>query len=577
MFYRTTIDSVGDGFAIDVNGNYLYFIGYLPVKQGDAVFTDGKFIFGNAPPKGGSISFDEPSGIPILTKFGLRGYYTKNGSYKKFNIAGDNWIVNDKKKYAHDGGDDNIIDAEVSTDGQLLTVEKDMITSSTTEIDSIYKFYVYTSPYSSSRKPMYSFSLENININLGLDETLRIPNFETAGYVSHDISFAEAHFARFDDSVLKDTTLNIKKGGISFDTIYLSRLLQSLEQDTMQYINFIVVDNVSPEDHIKSRAILQNFKLLPDGNWETLILSEIWAERGFTYTRQVITQGHVNITRTVNTSADGDEEFTNVSISQMPEIVSYNAYSSSMVHSKFLLKVSSNGTKSILFKTIQAFPLKIYASHIELGANSTLSAPNATIISTNQNNMSMWIIDEAQLDVLHAPSFELEFPDGLFMPEIHDGVPSYESYRARINSDWIKEYTEFVYYYTSTLLFYDSTEMSNAPDYDNPYVDITQNFSYPIQDGFVAKLKNVDADINSWVLDSIIAPDNTVVLSSPQQYIANTHTWNMAIATLTNGYLFSIHNNTFYSIDDNGNLHFIDYEPKNFRLRELKKIRKAKK
>ena len=591
MFYRTIIDSVGDGFAIDTHGNYLYFIGYLPVKQGDAVFTDGKFIFGNAPPKGGSISVVEPSGIPVLSDFGLRGYYTKNGTYKKFDIAGDNWIVNDKKNYNHDNGDEgNVIDAEIANDGELFTVEQRMRISASDD-DCIYKYYVYASPYSSSRMPMYSFSPDRININLGLDPTFRIPNFETAGYIQHDLSFADVHAARFDDTVMRDATLHIKKGGISFDTIYLSRLLQSLEQDTMQYIDFIVVDNVPPEDHIKSRAILQNFKILPDGNWEALILSEIWAERGFTYTRQAITQGHVNITRTTSRTPLSPqqqqdawawykyEEFTNVSISQMPEIVSYHAYSSSMVHAKFFVKFSSDGTKSILFKSIQAFPLMIYASHIELGENANLTAPYATSSSVHTSNMSMWIVDSASLD---STTLIDEFPNGIFTAWEHDGVPSYVSYYSRLESEWLqhdhyREYSSFAFYYTGASLIYNSAKMSNAPDYDYPSIDISQIFSFPIQDGFIANIKNFDADINSWILDSILAPDNTVVLSSPRQASANTHTWNMAIAKLTNGFLFSIHNNSFYSIDNNGTLRFIDYAPKNFRLRELKKIRKAKK
>lgn len=138
MFYTTTIKSVGNTGVIDAQGRRLNFIGYLPVKEGDTVYTDGRFIFGNAPPKGSPAIFDEPSGIPVLgdeyslsdsdPKDELRGYFTTNGKYKKYRIAGDDWITNDKKTYAHDGSfedvdDENIIDAEV-IDGDDFIIKK---------------------------------------------------------------------------------------------------------------------------------------------------------------------------------------------------------------------------------------------------------------------------------------------------------------------------------------------------------------------------------------------------------------------------------------------------------------------
>lgn len=121
MFYATKIKSVLNGAAIDVNGKRLSFIGYLPVKAGDTVFTDGRVIFGNAPPKGSSAVFDLPSGIPVLAD-DLQGYFTLNAIFKDYRIAGTDWIVNDKKKFGH--GDveidsNKIIDAGYSDDGDL--------------------------------------------------------------------------------------------------------------------------------------------------------------------------------------------------------------------------------------------------------------------------------------------------------------------------------------------------------------------------------------------------------------------------------------------------------------------------
>lgn len=63
LFYRTQIKSVTDYGAVDMAGKKLQFMGYLPVKAGDWVFTDGRFIFGNVPPRGSPATFGEdPSG-----------------------------------------------------------------------------------------------------------------------------------------------------------------------------------------------------------------------------------------------------------------------------------------------------------------------------------------------------------------------------------------------------------------------------------------------------------------------------------------------------------------------------------
>ena len=125
MFYKTQIKSVTDYGAVDLSGRFLRFIGHLPVKAGDSVFTDGRFIFGNAPPKGAPAVFGEQSGIPILGDDDLRGYFTKYGKFRKYNVAQDDWIVNSGKKFAHslenfDG--EKVIDAYITNDGDEIVV-----------------------------------------------------------------------------------------------------------------------------------------------------------------------------------------------------------------------------------------------------------------------------------------------------------------------------------------------------------------------------------------------------------------------------------------------------------------------
>lgn len=158
MFYVTQIKSVGQSGVIDVQGRRLNFIGYLPVKAGDSVYTDGNVIFGNAPPKGAPAIFDNPSGIPVLAdedssgKNELRGYFTNRGKYKRFSIAGDDWITNSEKKYSHDeeddGDDDDIIDAEITDDGDEFIVKKgiyqDSRTLETTKVEAhLFDSYLF--------------------------------------------------------------------------------------------------------------------------------------------------------------------------------------------------------------------------------------------------------------------------------------------------------------------------------------------------------------------------------------------------------------------------------------------------
>lgn len=137
MFYATTIKSVGNTGVVDAQGRYLSFIGDLPVKEGDIVYTDGKYIFGHAPPKGSPAFFDEPSGIPVLgdeyslsteeQKEELRGYFTPSGKYKRYRVKGAEWITNAEKTYAHDGKEtagteidgQKVIDAGITDEGDI--------------------------------------------------------------------------------------------------------------------------------------------------------------------------------------------------------------------------------------------------------------------------------------------------------------------------------------------------------------------------------------------------------------------------------------------------------------------------
>lgn len=140
MFYQTVLQYVGNGGAIDVQGKRLSFIGYLQVQAGDSVWTDGKIIFGNVPPKGSSNILDDSLKVPILGDE-LCGYITKTGKYKKYPIAEEDteWTVNDKKNFEY-GNSENLLDAEISkfTDENEKNI---LYSANSTKKHSIVNFY----------------------------------------------------------------------------------------------------------------------------------------------------------------------------------------------------------------------------------------------------------------------------------------------------------------------------------------------------------------------------------------------------------------------------------------------------
>ena len=117
MFYATRVEAINNGSVTDSQGKILSFIGDLPVKVGDVVYTDGKVVFGHAPKRGSVFLPDEdPTGVPVLSE-DLRGYFTVNGKYQKYKIAGEEWITNAKRTYRHDqDGKSTVVEEEEQND-----------------------------------------------------------------------------------------------------------------------------------------------------------------------------------------------------------------------------------------------------------------------------------------------------------------------------------------------------------------------------------------------------------------------------------------------------------------------------
>ena len=86
-------------------------------------------------------------------------------------------------------------------------------------------------------------------------------------------------YIRIDDLVIRECELIIKKNDENVEKLTLSEMISPIEDFAFEYANLNVPRE--QDQHIKTRAILCNFKILPNGKWQALIASEIGAEYAF--------------------------------------------------------------------------------------------------------------------------------------------------------------------------------------------------------------------------------------------------------------------------------------------------------
>lgn len=535
MFYATKIVSVGNGYVVDARGNTLYFAGYLPVKVGDTVFTDGNIVFGNSKPKGSVITANEPSGIPVISDY-LRGYFKLDGSFKQFNIKGDNWLVNDKKIYAHDGDDTNIIDAEIATDGLLFSALLEQ------DIDSCLI------------------------------------------------------------SIFKNATL--------VEQINIYSLLANFINETLDAVNIDLegLDFVSDDTSI--HPSVSNFKLSPDGSWSLLLSANISATRtwhyvntrwSFTFAKEHIRKFHVfdslptpseffamayELIGDIGIDLDLESKMQvpssawrqlglDINLDKYTPIFSWNESTlqtgSLTANSRWLLKFSSSGhvDKIAEKKWYEPTWIQQYSSSNLFTTSSTQSIPNPPSDSSKPYEEIIAVTPGYSSSPFVTGSVKAVNVTGYV-----DGIPiAVDSGQEASFSQ-----TEQSYYYLTSRRYRLASGEKLLPIHQD-FDDIDNKlrfFTFPIQDGFEALLENFNDNIDSWRLAQIYAPDNNTV-SYAFRYFTHAHKWNMAIAPLNNNqFIFAAHNNGLYLINPDRSFSLIDSGVKNFRLRTLKKIRKAK-
>lgn len=610
MFYATKIQSIQGNIAIDENGKRLTFIGYLPVHAGDTVYTDGTIIFGNVPAKGGSLLVEEeeePSGIPVLadkdseTEAEMRGYITENGKYKTYKIAGENWIVNDKLTYYHDTTDGNIIDAEVAVDEDgkevgIYTVNKEIQQLGESTINNIL--------YKRRRKRAWSYhyyySLFRANL-----EALITDATEAALMTIYEYPlFTESDDKKYDyvkkGDVVKDCILTIQKESATGEEqkiVKVSELMADIEALTQSKVNIEIPEH-NYEDYVLSMASVKNFKINSDGSWVALVECNICVERKVyekTNYRE-LKQGHSSTSRTIPVE-QADEVNSGTLKGAIKNLVA------SLVDCRYL------GIDEYEYFTVVENDVNYTLP------SSTLAIETCVFKITTDKITSERVIDKVFLKGKYIPLYfvdevevysnentdeiqESEFPSlitinkhyywtgnytimATFNPVLYilEGMTTIDDARTRVYQN--------VYYWK-----YDSRYLDGTPDYNNGVFELAESFSFPIQDGYLAKFKQVgqieisDDDTETtgddvettdnkkiiWRLEGIYDKDGNEILSNPLQSSVDAHTWNLSFAKLKNGRCFlGIHGDKLYR---NGKQ--IGEGLKNFRLRELKKISKAK-
>ena len=575
MFYRTQIKSVTSGGVVDTTGRSLRFIGFLPVKAGDFVFTDGTFVFGNAPPKGAPAVFDEPSGIPVLGDFDssgeneLRGYFTANGRYKTYGIADDDWITNSKYKFNHGEetlNGEKVIDAEFDTDGKLFTAEKKITQITANDYDYHWGFYQEEAtgifaPISFGRIAVHvpgdNFydRVEGFQTKRQADGSVR-PFYQNIGgnvTSSYDdgfywafrneteglgINMATCYFflksstldySMADNKIIRHCEIVIRQDDEDFQTVSVANLLTTFEDAAKAEVDLL--HGRESVNHIKSRAIVHNFKIKTNGDWELLLEAEIWASNTF-----------------YNENDDIDH-----STDPPTSITTPFHISSTVSHSHLLLKFNADGSYEKIWAWKFLYPLKLrdvtFGEYYDTEPELTVSVAGA------------WIIHTMKAELYH-----------------EDGTK---------------------YWRTSILHDYFSFLEEEPLEYDTPITESTDKFYFHVQDDYhatiifdgideqylgIRKFPPDNAGELFWKFGGVFDRDNHQLIGAILPDETNAHKWNMSFAPLkSGGFLFGIHKDidrdidgALYKIDSGGNMEQVGGGLKNFRLRELKKISKAK-
>ena len=576
MFYSTQIKSVGYGGAYDISGKWLAFIGYLPVKVGDTVYTDGNVIFGNVAPKGSNwnITLLAQPGIPVLAD-NLRGFFTKAGIYKSYPIAGENWIVNGNSTYFHDIGNAEIIDADIALDSGsneigLFTVEKELKIFG--QFSAGNTLYYQQRSRAGYRHTYYSSSLDNIH---ALNSNY--PIYETTIF-TEDVD-KQYDYLKQGNNIFSDCYLTFRKSSnAKSQVVKLSEIVASIETLTRGKIDIDIPDHEYTDDII-SKASIRNFKVNPDGSWVALIEGAICAERRFYEKTHTIKCQQIHSSSSEKIPVDQTDTLPEGSLkaaiknlissvitpthyvvdthnySYTETVEDYTTPSSTFAIENYLFKVTSTGDVEKIFLNGRYIPLYFIDIIDELGTNYQLVVEDGTFpVYSCSNNGTYY-------------SGTLIY---VFEPQVA-WLPA--------NAAATIDERQRIYIVRSTYR-YNSRNLDDAPNYDNGELYSVEYFAFPIQDDYFAKIvPYIESTSCSLNFDGIFeTSEHLGVNSSSTLSKIFSASANLSVVPLKNSiFLFGDRfSGNLYKLTTSGSATLVGRGFKNFRLRELDDISKAR-
>lgn len=553
MFYATTIKKVTANGVEDIHGKILRFTGSLPWKEGDTVWTDGKFILGHVPIRGGAILSPEEVGIPVVADWILAngttcGYFNRRGRWKKKRIAEDSWIVNANRTYRHDSSD--ILDAEIA-------------------------------------------------ITNGIEDGL---------YVARWADASSQKYILQDNQQVADGEIIVEKDGQRFTSLRLSELAATIENEAKQDLedNCPVFNHEA--DRVSNSAELKLFHVDTNGKWTAIIKFECevrrkfnWVDTSLYYKTDTIEYKHEVIPIPADSNFR-DNVISNLANEIRARGVGYGFLLNDGESLEECLGRISLGVALVNFFYTYSRPCSIDMEYDHIGVidgPTMVETPNSTeayetlsrtlkFTSDSINNPEIVSGDKYR----YISSILVKRASTEQKPlSVTEGYPKITVAK----SDPVTEEEYLETYVLSHLgigvVFHDKQVTSSVAFYDTleylyyktrtgiPGVrekEGTGEFTFPLQDGYYQKAKEMPSELVSCaVYDSggtlicgangiigVLSDRNNFMIAplgrgSPQSYLIGRR----------NGELYRATDNQFTQIGDG---------LKNFRLRELKNMNKAK-
>lgn len=268
MFYQTTIKKITADGAKDIHGKKLKFVGNLPCEEGDTVWTDGKAIIGHIPIRGGETLPPPESGIPVAADE-QTGYVKKTGSFKLKPIDADDWVTNNRRIFESGAGKydgQKIIDAEISSDDGLYTVADGIYRNrlDATYTNSLFRLYhnYIRGQLTAYSAIVYITHYDGQSVTLGTGTNSSSPVIDNTPVKIFK-----------DGTLVSSIPLDSFAQTAVSKCLTVRNEIMAKSEDISGAVNFFQQGNPPDSFVAFSFARVVSFKISPTGSWDAVILA----------------------------------------------------------------------------------------------------------------------------------------------------------------------------------------------------------------------------------------------------------------------------------------------------------------